>query len=242
MAVNAEFLNPLFDGVDGGAELVSKILSEYDADVVGLNRKNKELLGEVKQHHEKHETLSKDKETLEARIKELDEKLKANLPDKERQAFEAEIEKHKTGAATIAADLNRQIEERDGKIKALEADHHRYICQAEFDKLVNADTGIISELRESLRKLFFADNEFEWVEVAGERQLRNKTSKLMKDVLADFLNTPAGQYFRVSKNSGGGASGSSGARGNGNSVPRQQYDDMTAKQQSEFIAKGGQVV
>jgi hypothetical protein len=242
MAVNAEFLNPLFEGVDGGTDKVSKILSEYDADLVGLKRKNEELLGSVKQNGEKNETLTKAKEALEAQIKELDEKLKANLPEKERQAFEAEIEKYKTSAATIKTDLDRQIEERDGKIKALEADHHRYICQTEFDNLVNADSGIIPELHEPLKKLFFADNEFEWVDVSGEKQLRNKASRLMKDVLADFLNTPAGQHFRVSKNTGGGAAGSSGARGNGNSVPRQQYEGMTAKQQSEFIAKGGQVV
>jgi chromosome segregation ATPase len=242
MAVNAEFLNPLFDGIENGEERVSKILAEYDADVVGLKRKESELLGDVKQHKEKHEALAKEKEALEAQYKELDEKLKANLPDKERKAFEAEIEKQKTAAAAIAADLNKQLEERDGKIKALEADHHRYICHAEFDNLVNADSSIIPELREPLKKLFFTDNEFEWIEVAGERQLRNKASKQMKDVLADFLNTPAGQYFRVSRSTGGGAAGSNGKGGNGNTLTRQQFDALNPVQKQEFMAKQGRIV
>ncbi|MDR0721138.1 MAG: hypothetical protein LBF78_16015 [Treponema sp.] len=241
MAVNAEFLAPLFEGTEGKEERISKILTEYDADVVGLRRNNEALLKEKQQHAEKHDALAKEKEAMEAQIKELDEKIKANLPDKERQAFEAEIEKYKTNAATIATDLNRQIEERDGKIKVLEADHHRYICQAEFDKLVNADAGIIPELREPLRKLFFADNEFEWVDMANERHLRNKDSKLMKDVLSDFLNTPAGQYFRVSKNTGGGASGSNGGPGNENRLSRERVDALTAVQRQEFFAKGGRI-
>jgi hypothetical protein len=241
MPVNQEFLTPLFEGIEGGAERISKVLTEYDADVVGLRRNNEALLKEKQQHAEKHEALAKEKETLEAQIGELDKKLKENLPDKERQAFEAEIEKYKTNAANIAADLNRQVEERDGKIKALEADHHRYICQAEFDKLVNADSGIIPELREPLRKLFFTDNEFEWVEMSNARELRNKDSKLMKDVLSDFLNTPAGQYFRVSKNTGGGASGSSGGRGNENRLTRAQVDVLSAVQRQEFFAKGGRI-
>jgi DNA repair exonuclease SbcCD ATPase subunit len=241
MAVNAEFLNPLFEGIEGGEEKVGKVLAEYEADVVGLRRKTEELLQEKKQIGEKHEALSKEKQTLEVQIKELDEKLKANLPDKERQAFEAEIERYKTNAVNIASELKQQIEEREGKIKALEADHHRYICQAEFDKLANADSGIIPELREPLRKLFFTDNEFEWVDISGERQLRNKASKLMKDVLADFLNTPAGQYFRVSKNTGGGAPGSNGGRGAGNRLTREQFDALPAVQKQDFFAKGGRL-
>jgi chromosome segregation ATPase len=241
MAVNAEFLNPLFEGVEGGADRISKILAEYDADVVGLKRKNEDLLGDVKKHGEKHNALTKEKEALETQIRELDEKLKANLPDKERQAFEAEIEKHKTSAAAIKAESDRLIEERDGKIKDLEADHHRYICRAEFDKLVNADSAIIPEMREALQKLFFLDNEFDWVDVSGEKQLRNKASKLMKDVLTDFLNTPMGQRFKVSQNSGGGATGSNGVRGNGNTLTRQQLDALTVVQKQEFFKKGGRI-
>jgi chromosome segregation ATPase len=241
MAVNAEFLNPLFEGVDGGEERVGKILAEYDADVVGLKRKNDELLGDVKKHSEKHGALTKEKEALETQIRDLDEKLKANLPDKERQAFEAEIEKYKTNAAAVKSEADRLVEERDGKIKALEADHHRYICRAEFDKLVNADSAIIPEMREALQKLFFLDNEFEWVDVSGEKQLRNKASKLMKDVLADFLNTPMGQRFKVSQNTGGGAIGSNGGRGNGNTLTRQQFDVLTAVQRQEFFKKGGRI-
>ncbi|MDR3124051.1 MAG: hypothetical protein LBU16_09790 [Treponema sp.] len=245
MAMNAEFLTPFFDGIENGAEQVGKILAEHEDEVFGLKSKERELLGKIDEHKVKQETLVKEKNALEAQYKELDEKLKANLPDKERHAYEAEIEKHKTNATAVAVELNKQLEERDGRIKALEADHHRYVCHAEFDSLINADPSIIPELRGPLKKLFFADNEFDWVEFNGERQLRNngpKGSKQMKDVISDYLNTPEGQHFRVSKNNGGGASGSSGRSGNGNSVSRQQYDAMTAKQQSEYIAKGGQVV
>jgi chromosome segregation ATPase len=97
----------LFAGIKNDPERVSKTLAEYEADVAGLQRKNEELLGSVKQHGEKHEALAKEKETLDKQIRELDAKLKASLPDKERQAFEAEIEntkpmRHGLGANFIA--------------------------------------------------------------------------------------------------------------------------------------------
>jgi hypothetical protein len=209
MAIDSEFLAPLFEGVEGGEERVSKIISEYNADVIGLKRKNEELLGSVKSTSEKQEALLKEKEALEAAAKELNEKLESGLPDKEKQYFQTEVEKWKTNAANTAVELNRQLSEREQKISALEADHHNYICHQEFEKLLNSDSSIIPELREPMTTLFFTTNQFEWFEVSGEKKLLNKdSSKPMKDVLTDFLNTPAGQYFRVSRNNGGGASGS----------------------------------
>jgi hypothetical protein len=208
MAVTAEFLNPLFEGIEGGEERIQKILSEYDTDVIGLKRKNEELLGSVKQHTEKHDALQKEKTALETAMKELDEKLKANLPDKERKAYEEQIVQHQSNAAKIAEELNQKIVERENRIKGLEAEHHRYICHAEFNKLINDDPTIIPEMREVLETVFFAHNEFEWVEISGEKRLLNKASRSMKDVLSDFLNTPAGQRFRADKSTGGGAIGS----------------------------------
>jgi hypothetical protein len=59
MAITTEFLTPLFEGVEGGEERVAKILSEHEADVIGLKRKNEELLGSVESAAEKHEALLK---------------------------------------------------------------------------------------------------------------------------------------------------------------------------------------
>jgi hypothetical protein len=145
----------------------------------------------------------------------------------------------KTNAATTAAELNKQLGERDQKISALEVEHHNYICQEDFEKLLNADPSIIPEMRDALKTVFFNNNQFEWVEVNGEKKLLNKGSKPMKDALTEYLNTPAGQYFRTSKNNGGGAAGSSGARGNGNSVNREAFDAMNEQQRNDFIRKGG---
>jgi hypothetical protein len=64
----------------------------------------------------------------------------------------------------------------------------------------------------------------------------------MEKALADFLITPGGQRFKENRNGGGGAMGSSGTKGSGTNATRQQYEEMTAKQQSEFIAEGGKIV
>jgi hypothetical protein len=241
MAFTKEFLNGFFQGTENADDLIGKILSEHDADITGLKRKNDELLGSVKQHTEKYDVLQKEKTAFEATIKELNEKLESGLPDKERQHFQAEIEKYKTTAANTVAEMNRQIAERETTLKGLEAEHHTYICQAEFNELVNGDSSIIPELRESLRKLFFVDNQFEWVEVNGTRQLLNRDSKNMKDALTNFLGTTAGQHFKIAQNSGGGAAG--GTRGtSGNSIDRKQFNTMTEAQRGEFIRKGGVIV
>jgi chromosome segregation ATPase len=242
MAFDNQFPGAFFEGAENAEERIGKIMSEHEADVTGLKRANGDLKSEKEKIAEQYKAVLEQKETFEATIKELNEKLESGLPDKEKQYFQAEIEKYKTNAANTAAEMNRQIIEREAKIKELEADHHNYICQAEFNELVNSDSSIIPELRESLRKLFFVDNQFEWVEVNGTKQLLNKASKNMKDALTAFLETSAGQHFRMARNSGGGASGSNGGGRNGNTVTRQQYETMTARQQSEFIAKGGQIV
>jgi hypothetical protein len=212
MAITTEFLNSLFGGAEGGGEKVSKILSEYEADVIGLKRKNEELLGSIKSESAKRDALLKEKEALEAAARELNAKLEEGLPDKEKQYFQSEIEKWKTNAANTAAELA----EREQKISALESDHHSYICQQEFERLLNADPSIIPELREPIKTLFFANKKFDWYELTDEHGKKEKkllevqTSRQMKDELADFLNAPAGQYFRMAKNSGGGAAGSNG--------------------------------
>jgi chromosome segregation ATPase len=242
MAFDNQFLGTFFDGIENAEEQIGKILSEHEAAVTGLKRTNGDLKNEKDKIAEQHKTALEQKEALEATIKELNEKLESGLPDKEKQFFQAEIEKYKTNAANTAAEKDRQIAEWEAKNKQLEAEHHNYICQAEFNELMNSDALIFPTMRESLRKVFFVDNQFEWVEVNGTKQLLNKDSKNMKDALAAFLGTPEGQHFRMSQNNGGGAAGSTGTRGNGNSVTRQQYEGMTAKQQSEFIANHGQVV
>jgi DNA repair exonuclease SbcCD ATPase subunit len=241
MAFDNQFLGTFFQGIENAEEQIGKIMSEHEADVTGLKRTNGDLKTEKDKLADQHKAVLEQKEALEATIKELNEKLESGLPDKEKQFFQAEIEKYKTNAANAATEMNRQIAEREAQIKELEADHHNYICQADFNELVNSDPGIIPELRESLRKLFFVDNQFEWVEVNGTKQLLNKASKNMKDALTAFLETSAGQHFRMARNNGGGAAGSNGTRGNGNILTRQQFDALTPLQKQEFMAKQGKI-
>jgi chromosome segregation ATPase len=240
MAFDNQFLGTFFEGIENAEERIGKIMTEHEADVTGLKRTNGDLKTEKEKLAEQHKAALEQKGALEATIKELNEKLESGLPDKEKQYFQAEIEKYKTNAANTAAEMNRQITEKEAKIKELEADHHNYICQAEFNELVNSDPGIIPELRESLRKLFFVDNRFEWVEVSGAKQLLNKASKNMKDALTAFLETSAGQHFRMARNNGGGASGSSGTKGNG-TLTREQIEALPAAQRQKYFNEGGKI-
>jgi hypothetical protein len=187
-------------------------------------------------------SLAGEKKNLEAKITELDGKIKAGLPDQQKQAYEADVEKYKTEAARINDNMTRQLAEKDSVIESMKKEQHDYICKSEFSKLLDAETLLYPEMRDQLTKIFFLDHSFEWVDGNEGKQLRNKDSRLMSDLLKEFKNSPAGLHYWKNGNTGGGAPGSSGHAGGGLSATRPQYEAMSAKQQSEFIAKGGKVV
>jgi hypothetical protein len=80
------------------------------------------------------------------------------------------------------------------------------------------------------------------IESNGEYKFFNNSMKDIGSVIHEFSLTKEGKAYIQNPATGGGAAGSSGTHtAGGNSVSRQQYEAMTPKQQSEFIAKNGTI-
>jgi hypothetical protein len=233
----------VFEGIDNPDERISKILSEYETDLTGLKRNNGDLKTEKEKIAEQHKALLEEKVKLEASIKELDEKLKAGLPEEQRKHYEVELQNANDRYAALASEKDKLLAERETEISKLQAQHHEYLCQSAFNELVNADTSIFQDTRDILKDAFFARNRFKEVEIPGEgKKLLNESSQSMEKALTDFLATPGGQRFKENKNGGGGAAGSSGTRGNGNTLTRQQFEALNPLQKQDFMAKQGKIV
>ena len=243
MPLTREFLDGLeaFKAIENADEIKEKILTEHESDLTGLKRNNKDLLDEKKKLADEKKAVIDEKKALEDSVKDLDEKLKAGLPEEQRKHYEVELQNAKNSINAITAESEKKISEREAKIAELEAQHHEYVVHSEFNDLVNADPSIFPEMKSILKSAFFSENKFKYVDMPDGKKLLNDASKTMKDALTEFLGTPGGLRFRESKNNGGGAPGSGGAKPGQNTVTREQLRGMSDVQKTEFFAKGGKI-
>ena len=215
MAIDKEFLTPIFQGVDKADEHIQAIIAEYEKTNLPLVKNRDDILAEKKAVEKKLAELQEKLTGLETANKELNEKLESGLPDKEKQIYQAEIEKHKNNIAKLTEEYTKAKAEYEEKIGDLSKDKTEYIIGEEFSKLVNANTAIFPDMRDGLHKRFFADypkSDFEPYDYGGKKEYINKDGKKMADLLMDFLNTREGKRYLQSTSTGGGAPGSSGTR------------------------------
>jgi DNA repair exonuclease SbcCD ATPase subunit len=245
MPFDDDLMNTVFEGIENPKERIDKLYAEHNAEINGLKRKNEELLGKTKKTEESIAAITQEKTTLEESVKELNEKLKEGLPEQQKKHFQNEIEKREGQIKDLAAERDKKLAELSTENQTLKDQHHRYICRAEFNSLLNADASIYPELRDDLDTIFFSRNQYEATDDNGKMKLLNTlTSKTMKDDLTDFLNSPSGQHYRMERSNGGGAtgSGSNGASGQKqNTVTRERFNQMSPKEQMDFVNKGGSV-
>jgi len=215
MAIDKEFLTPLFQGVEKADELIQAIIVEYEKTNLPLVKNRDDILAEKKAAEKKLAELQEKFTGLETANKELNEKLESGLPDKEKQIFQADIEKYKTSAGKLAEEINKVKAEYEEKIAGLSKEKTEYIIGEEFSKLVNANPAIYPTLRDGLHKRFFADypkSGFEPYEYGGKPTCVNKDGKKIADLLNDFLGTEEGKHYLQSTNNGGGVPGSGGTK------------------------------
>jgi len=244
MPFDEALMNQVFEGIENPKERIDKLFAEHNAEIAGLKKKNEELIGSNKKTTESIEAINREKAALEESVKELNTKLQEGLPDKEKKHFQSEIEKRENQIKELTADRDKKLSELTAVNEELKNQHHRYICRAEFNSLLNADASTYPELRDDLETIFFSRNQYEAQEDNGKVKLLNTvSSKLMKDDLTDFLNSPAGQHYRMERSNGGGAPGSSskGTSGKQNAVTRERFNQMSQAERAEFLNKGGSV-
>jgi len=243
MPFDEALMNQVFDGVENPKERIDKLYAEHNAEIAGLKKKNEELIGNNKKTTESVEAINKEKAALEESVKELTAKLQEGLPEQQKKHFQTELEKRENQIKDLTAERDKKLAELAAENLELKNQHHRYICRAEFNSLLNADASTYPELREDLETIFFSRNQYEATDDNGKVKLLNTvTSKTIKDDLTDFLNSPSGQHYRMEKSNGGGAPGS-GSKGSGgkNTVTRERFNQMSPREQTDFVNKGGSV-
>jgi hypothetical protein len=243
MAIDKEFLAAHFQGVEKADEHIGAIIAEYEKTNLPLVKNRDDILAEKKAVEKKIAELQEKFTGLETTNKELNEKLESGLPDKEKQIYQAEIEKHKANIVKITDEYNKAKAEYEGKISGLSKEKTEYIIGEEFSKLVNSNPAIFPTLKEGLHKRFFADypkSGFEPFEYGGKNEYVNKDGKKMADLLNDFFNTEEGKHYLQNNSTGGGAAGGS-KQGAVGGMSRQAFDTLPYAQQAVYM-KGGGVV
>lgn len=217
MAIDKEFLSAFFQGVDKADEHIGAIIAEYEKTNLPLVKNRDDILNEKKAIEKKIADLQEKYNVLETTNKELNEKLESGLPDKEKQIYQAEIEKLKTTINRMTEDGSKAKTDYETQIAKLATEKNDYILNEEINKLIFGNPAIFEAAKESggLAKRFFADyprTEFEPYDYGGKVEYVNKAGKKMSDLLNEFLNTNEGKIYLRNMDNGGGAPGSGVAK------------------------------
>jgi len=245
MAFDKDFLAAHFQGVEKADEHISAIIAEYEKTNLPLVKNRDDILAEKKAADKKNAELLEKYAALEAANKELNEKLESGLPDKEKQIFKADIEKHKSTIAKITEEYNKAKAEYEGQIANLSKEKTDYIIGEEFSKLVDANTAIFPDMKDGLKKRFFADypkSGFEPYEYGGKTEYVINGGKKMADLLNDFFNTNEGKRYLQNTNNGGGAIGGSKQGSAVGGMKRKDLEALSYEQRNAYLKGGGKVV
>lgn len=226
MPINLEFLKETLSTEDELDVKITKILSEYQADVDGLKLNRDTILQEKKDLEEKIKNIDAKEAEYKKQISDLSEKIKKTGSEETKAFYEAEKQ--------------RIIEEYEKTKTALETERDKYREEAmnfyrndEFEKAVkDLKAPVRQEVFEDLRSLFYLRNPFERKLIDGNPKFLNSESRTVKDVLGTYLQTDAGKFYLANGNSGGGASGSGSG---GGSRPTKPWKDMSLGEQTKLM-------
>lgn len=236
--LNEEFLKGLLGNEDVSADdKVRQIVAEYNADIIGLKKKNEELLGKESKFKEQIASFESGKAELDAKVASLEGALeKASADGKgNKDYYDGQLrlleEKHATEMqkVTVERDFYKQSHLKSLRDKAIDAGIK--------------DLNFIDGLKDGFVARVLSMNEFEPKEIDGEIKFLDRTNHTIEDAISAFALTSEGKAYIRNPSTGGGARGSGAGAGLGNAkvVTRQQLENMNPQQQSDFFAKGGEV-
>jgi hypothetical protein len=218
MAVDKEFLTGIF-GQAITEEQIAKIVKEKDDELTGIKINRDTVLTESKGHKEKSETLAKELETLKAehqkKMEELEAKLKAAGGEELKAVYEAEATKLKEAHNAELLAAKTATEALQKSYNALDAEYLKVLKNTELDRAMDAITNLKPEAKNILRDVFWARNQFDFVDFDGKKELRTgkeSNYRTIADTLAAFINTKEGKEFVLNENNGGGSTGSTGSK------------------------------
>lgn len=237
--LNEEFLTGLLGNEEVSAEdKIKQIIAEHEADTRGLLQKRDELLGSEKKLKEKILGLEKGGEEYTSKIKSLEEML-----EKASKGGESNKEYYETKLADMkkqySSDLEKATADRD-YYKGLHLNALRDRAIEDGTK----DLNFVPGLKKGFIARVLAQNEFEPEDIDGKLVFLNKDHHTIEEAINSFALTQEGKAYIANPSTGGGARGSFGGVGFGNTkqVSSQQIDTMSDEQLMKFALDGGKVV
>jgi len=245
MPINKEFLAPLFQGVEKAEDYINAVIAEYEKEKLPIIKNRDDILAEKNNLEKKHKELQDLQKTLEAANKELDEKLKSNVPGKEVKVFQEEIDNLKRNIKVLTEENGKMKTEYEKSLENLTSEKTHYIIGEEFTKLLNENTAIKPAMREGLIKRFFADypkSDFGPFVYEGKTTYVTKDGKKMSDLLANFFNTDEGKNYLLNQSTGGGAPGGSTPAAVGGGMKRKDFEALSYGERDAYIKNKGKVI
>lgn len=237
--LNEEFLTGLLGNEEVSAEdKIKQIIAEHEADTRGLLQKRDELLGSEKKLKEKILGLEKGDEEYTSKIKSLEEML-----EKASKGGESNKEYYETKLA----DMQKKHDEDISSLTA-ERDQYKHL---HLNSLRNRaiedgtkDLNFVPGLKQGFIARVLEQNEFEPEDIDGKLVFLNKDHHTIEEAINSFALTQEGKAYIANPSTGGGARGSFGGMGFGNTkqVSSQQIDTMSDEQLMKFALDGGKVV
>lgn len=237
--LNEEFLTGLFGNEEVSAEdKIKQIIAEHEADTRGLLQKRDELLGSEKKLKEKILGYEKGIEEYNSKIANLEQML-----EKASKGGESNKEYYETKLADMQKQYSSELEKASA-----DRDYYKGLhLNALRDKAIEdgtKDLNFVPGLKPGFIARVLAQDEFQPEDIDGKLVFLNKDHHTIEEAINSFALTQEGKAYIANPSTGGGARGSFGGAGFGNTkqVSSQQIDTMSDEQLMKFALDGGKVV
>lgn len=221
------------------SKLKSAVLEFHKSDVQGLKINTAKAIQEKDDMAAKYKNLQTVSADSSAKIEELEKQLKENQPEQQKAFFENQISQMKGIYEKQLLDSNNRIKELESQKVELEKGVLERDVLADFNKAAS-EKNWLGGGREAAQKIALAGMDFTRLDMRdGTTTLVEKnSSRDVKTILNDFLNTELGKTFLRSGTSGGGADGSTASTGSGRKLTEAQFKALDPQAQMDAVLKG----
>lgn len=229
------------EGFDDEAfgKLKEAVVKFHEDDVRGLKVNTAKAIQEKDDIAAKYHTAQTTLTESASKIEELNKQLQANQPEQQKQFFENQISQMKGVYEAEALKKDNRIKELEAEKTVLEKGVLERDVLAEFNKAAS-EKNWLGGGREVAQKMALAGIDFTRLDMRdGTVALVDKnTSRDVKTILNDFLNTELGKSFLRSGSSGGGADGSTAGSGSGRKMTEAQFNALDPQAQMDAVLNG----
>ena len=214
MPLNKEFITGVFDGATD--DQIEKVMKEFESDVTGLKVNRDQVLSESKSYKEKLEKLNAEhgvkEKDFQKRIEELEASIKASGTDELKAYYEAEKKKLQEMHVFQSTENEKKFAALEAEKSGLYAKYMEVLKNTELDKALDKIQNLDRTKANMLRDVFWQRNKFEVQSVDGVEKIINQEFRSIGDVLNALIATDEGKFFLQANSTGGGATGSTGAK------------------------------